>query len=610
MLIKLDGGVDLNSQMGLGPTNFNGTAPTNYLDLRDNKPGYATDVFLGYEQAAFQFRNGPEKFAARTILSNNIISLGAETYYYTVSGTSNVVAGSGYGAGITNQCAAWVQHDPTATNTALAPNNSATQRVPLVPTNGQPVDLYVKVGYQFQINTCFIYYTTDGSNPEGAFGTGKGTTKVVQAFWVNHDSAQSNIDWWKGTIPAQVNGTTVRYKIALFYGGSVYAGQSINTISDAEISGSKLYGLSQFAITNFNPGTATVWLHNDLNPAGIQIGLQPGFHIVRSRSFLPRTNQSSSYNTFLQTFYYDGALPTGVMVFPATGSTIGSTSYTVVVRTDGTVTGVDFQIQDSNPANDDSVTGQPNGNGTNVFVAATPVSPDPTLSAQYPNYPQEFRFVYTNVPTSGSASLIVRLKEFATAAYPNRVTLLTNTVTTLAPAQVVAIASPATNGTVLTYSSNLTYLVQACFSSVLTANRTNFNLLINGVLQPPANYFFQPVGGNNTYCPGYRSIQYNWVNPPLGTNVIQVIYTNAITPISDTRSLIFAPPLRISGLANNNQQVVWDSVAGLNYVVLATTNLLVPFTPISDPIPGTGSSTFFYDANPAPQKFYQIQMVP
>src|ERR1035438_1215665 len=44
-LVKLDGGMDLNSQMSLGPlTNVTGIAPTNFLDLRDNKPGYATDV--------------------------------------------------------------------------------------------------------------------------------------------------------------------------------------------------------------------------------------------------------------------------------------------------------------------------------------------------------------------------------------------------------------------------------------------------------------------------------------------------------------------------------------------------------------------------------------
>ena len=104
-LVKLDGGIDLNSQMGLGPTNnSSGLAPTNFLDLRDNKPGYATDVFLGYEQTAFQFRNGPEKFAAKNTLSNTIVSLGAETYYYTVGGGSNIVSGSGFGQSVGTDC--------------------------------------------------------------------------------------------------------------------------------------------------------------------------------------------------------------------------------------------------------------------------------------------------------------------------------------------------------------------------------------------------------------------------------------------------------------------------------------------------------------------------
>ena len=106
MLVKLDGGMDLNSQMGLGPlTSQSGIAPTNYVDLRDNPPGYADDVFLGYEQTAFEFRNGPEKFAARNTASNNIVSLGAETYYYTVGGSSNDISGAGFGAGITNATA-------------------------------------------------------------------------------------------------------------------------------------------------------------------------------------------------------------------------------------------------------------------------------------------------------------------------------------------------------------------------------------------------------------------------------------------------------------------------------------------------------------------------
>src|SRR6185312_1320959 len=148
-----------------------------------------------------------------------------------------------------------------------------------------------------------------------------------------------------------------RYKAAFFYGGSA-SNSNIAPISGAEPTGAKLYGLTQFAITNFNPVTALVWQHNDLNPANTITGLQGGFHILRARTFLPRPNQSSVYNTFIQTFYYDAALPTGAIAFPPNNSTVSTASYTVVVRADSTVTGVDFNIQDCNPSNDDSVTSQ------------------------------------------------------------------------------------------------------------------------------------------------------------------------------------------------------------------------------------------------------------
>jgi glycosidase len=607
-LVKLDGGIDLNSAMGLGPQTFDGTAPTNFLDLRDNKPGYATDVFLGYEQTVFQFRNGPEKFAARLVASNTVVSTGAETYSYTVGGTSAIAPGSGFGANITNQTANWAYHDPAATNTALAPNNTATQRVPLSPAAGDSVDIYLKVGYQFQINTAFIYYTVDGSTPAGAFGIGKGTTQVVPAYFVNHDSAQNNIDWWLGTIPSQANGTVVRYKVG-FYNAN------ISPISDAEPQGSKLYGLTQSAITNFNPATAIVWLHNDLNPANTRIGLQPGFHILRGRTFLARTNQASVYNTFAQTFYYDGALPSGAIVFPANnGDTLSSQSYTIVVRTDNLATEADVNIQDSDSNNDDTRTGQANGNGNDtngnpIFVPAPAVIPNGGLSAIWTNFPQEFRLGYSNVPTSGTATITVRLKEYGTSVYTNRYTTLSRSVNTAAPVQVVQISSPSANGAVLTFSSNTTYLVQACFSSSLASATNDFTVLINGALQPQTSYLLRPLNGVSA-CPGMKSLSYNWNNPALGTNVIQVIYTNAITPIGDTRTVIIAPPLRISALSGDNHLVVWDSAPGVNYQVLATTNLSQPFQAISDVIPGSGPSTYFYDPNPAQQKYYEIMTVP
>ena len=91
-----------------------------------------------------------------------------------------------------------------------------------------------------------------------------------------------------------------------------------------------------------------------------------------------------------------------------------------------------------------------------------------------------------------------------------------------------------------------------------------------------------------------------------------------VAPFNQTHTFALSSLLqpKVSGngfgakLANNNQLVIWDSAPGVNYQVLATTNLLVPFAPISDVIPGSGSSTYFYDPNPTPQKFYQVQQLP
>jgi len=639
-LVKLDGGIDLNSQMGLGPTNYQpGIAPTNFLDLRDNKPGYADDRFLGYEQTAFHFRNGPEKFAARNILNNNIVSLGAETYYYTVGGTNMAISGAGFGESITNQTVSWLYHDPAAPVTVLTnvtvPFDPANQMVPTNPAPNQSVDIWLEVGYSLQANTCYLYYTTDGSNPEGAFGVGEGTTQVVPAHRVSNDSTQSNVDWWKGTIPGQAGGQ-VRYKIGLFKGGSYAFANGITNdptlasilpIAYAEPSGSKLFGLTQAAITNFNPATAVVWLHNDLNPANTTVGLQSGFHIIRARTFLPTinytnqghvyANQAQVYNTSLQTFYYDGGRPTGLMVSPANdGYSITSSSYPFVVRADRTVTGVQFNIHNSVTNNWDIYTGQANGigndtNGNPIFVDAAQFTPDQSLNLQYPNDPQEFRFTYIYVPTSGTATISVRLRDYATSIYTNEVTTLTRTVNTLAPAQVVQISSPAANNTIIPLTSNLVYLVQTCFSPSLVSAVSNFDISINGVLQPQSAYFIRPAGVV-AGCPGMNSLFYNWNVTVPGTNLIQVTYTNGIV-LGDSKTVIVAPPFQITSLANSgtNPLLVWGSLPGVNYQVLATTNLAQPFEPIGQVVTTNGFSTSFFDTSPAaPQKFYEIEIVP
>ena len=68
--------------------------------------------------------------------------------------------------------------------------------------------------------------------------------------------------------------------------------------------------------------------------------------------------------------------------------------------------------------------------------------------------------------------------------------------------------------------------------------------------------------------------------------------------------------LRITELANGNQLVVWDSVAGRNYQVLATTNLVYPMQVISPVIQASASSSFYFDSAPdATNKFYRIQLL-
>jgi alpha-amylase len=191
---------------------------------------------------------------------------------------------------------------------------------------------------------------------------------------------------------------------------------------------------------------------------------------------------------------------------------------------------------------------------------------------------------------------------------------------TAAAAPTVNISSPATDGLVIPMGSNITYLIQACFTSTLdtNGNSTLFTLTINGALQPQSSYIFR-AQGSVAGCSGMSSLLYNWTtNSPgttTGTNVIQVVYSNSSSGLvlSNTRTVIVPPPLVISGLASNNQSVVWSSTPGVSYTVLATTNLSQPFTPISGVIPATGLSTSYLDISNSPpvtQKFYEIEVVP
>ena len=132
------------------------------------------------------------------------------------------------------------------------------------------------------------------------------------------------------------------------------------------------------------------------------------------------------------------------------------------------------------------------------------------------------------------------------------------------------------------------------------------------MLQPRASYIFRPVGAV-AGCPGLRSLLYNWSGAATGTNRLQVVLSNNAVVLSDTRMVIVPPPPLISGLASNFQAVVWSSLPGVSYTVLGTTNLNLPFVPISGILPAGGTSTYFLDVSNAPlvpQKYYRIQVAP
>ncbi len=560
-LLKLDGGMDLNSQMNLGASN---TFTHGVLDLRDNKPGAAYDMFLGYEQTITQFRYGPEKFAASETNRDSILSLAAETYSYTVGSdlTTNAAVGSGFGHNYPEETCQWVYHDPSASNNVAGQMNVRQRSSTVTAAN---VDLWVQAGYQFQINKGFVYYTVGGTNPEGAYGVGRGTTRAVAAKFGGADATDGTIDWWKGTIPAQPPGTTVKYKIALHKNSALNPVDPIIDYAD-----SKHYALTLFALTNWNPATARVWLHNDLATNQVATGLAEGFHILRARAFLPRTGKASVFNTFLQTFYYDVAPPDGLIAFPPSdGDTLRSVNYDVVVRADDTTSEVEYNIIDADPNNDDAVTGRNNGNGLSngapVFARAARVTPLPSLTAQYPNLPQEFRFTYLAVPSNGPATITVRLKEITSATFTNHFRALTRSVTAAAPPQTLAIAFPSADGQSLTLNQSNVYTIVSCFSDTLAADANAFTILIDGAAQPRTNANgtakYQLQG---SYCgAGTRDLRYDWSGMTAGQHYIQVNYNAGGLSLRASR-LVRVNLLGVTDSDGDGLPDTWEIAHGLN----------------------------------------------
>ncbi|HEY4281901.1 MAG TPA: alpha-amylase family glycosyl hydrolase [Chthoniobacterales bacterium] len=588
VLMELDGGVDINSQIPLGPTNG---------DKRDHPPALSTDVFLGYEQPVFVEREYPEKFAAKDCGDDTIGSVGADTYDATTSPPTDVSSNLNGNGNCTNTqsgtVASFVFHDPGAQ--VQGPASGTINGLPSTQfrDNGSSLDFWVKtnaVGFGFRT---FVYYTTDGSNPEGAGGSGIGTTQTLEMNY-SHNSSDGN-NWWRATLSPKP-GNPIKYKISAYKSSNGSAGNSTPISStfpanDAAVQQKKKM-LTTFKIPHFNATTALVYPHNDYGAT--QTGLTEGFHVLRARAFLKRDNQASIYNTFVQPFYYDAQAPQGEIKFPAENDTIGGSRYGVVVRTDASVTEVWYHIDDGDNSNDDINTKTQGGNGvgfepftdTNAngtrdasesftdlngngiwdnniattWVKATELTANPAVSSVYP---KEWRFDYANIPASGNPVIKVRLRELSSAEYKDfnltdaqeHYTTLVRNVTAAGPNTKMFVAFPSNDGDLV--DSN--YIMKVWFSKSL-ANGIDDQTLINRLLikiassesGSPANGVPQSRSGytiNRDVTNDYHELRYTLPNVyndnPDFLHTIDVTYTNPGDPALEAFRLVKARPIPV-----------------------------------------------------------------
>lgn len=511
VLLKLDGGIDLNGTSG-------------YVwdaGKRDQPPTQADDVFLGYEQADFVKRIHREKFAARDTAHNKIGSTGA-TSYTTVWGSGvwtvneSDAANDWSGA----ETAVFVYHDPDGTTDQGASQNNGSA-------------LWVKTGDPNSINRAFLYYTTDGSWPEGAAGMGRGTTRTVELSF-NHADSGDGKDWWTCALPAVGAGTDFRYKAGAFrqQDGGTYAPWGIVWPGDQAAVDLKTTRMGVWRVSGFNAETVGYYPHNDYSE--FRAGLEEGFHFIQARAFLERDSRAAIYSTFKQSFYYDVKRPEGLVRWPAQdGDSVGGQQYGVVVRSDRSTRELWVHIDDGDPNNDDVVTGVANGNGRGFepyddlndngshdsgepfedlnanglydALLAEAWQAAHEESAYVPGadaYAKSWRFNYVNIPSGGAAgSVKARLREWSSAqraAWATNMTdaaghftTLVRQVATWGPDQRLAVAWPQRDGDEV----GAGYVMKALFSKSLADGLTEEQLMSALTIRIQSTVSGQTSGG-------------------------------------------------------------------------------------------------------------------
>ncbi len=125
---------------------------------------------------------------------------------------------------------------------------ASTQRTPPTPREEEAVRIYFEVCCQFTYDRVAVYYTLDGSEPQGTQGVGQVGTLVLSNaagsvnFVANDFNTPGQVrDWWVANFPAGTRqyGQTIRYKISRWVNGNpgseVWNGGASNSASAPSI---------------------------------------------------------------------------------------------------------------------------------------------------------------------------------------------------------------------------------------------------------------------------------------------------------------------------------------------------------------------------------------
>ena len=480
ILMKLDGGIDLNSQLDI---------VTQQPGDRDNPPAVSRDKFLGYEQMKY-VRRVAEKFAATNVEHNTIGSPGAETYACTI-GTAGFTVNAGTPPNRTDgRTVTWHFHNPSQDNQIST--NLQFSPAPQAAANS-PVTVWSKIGYAPDAEAAWLYYTTNGSDyPEGSAGLGKGATRVAALSFaaVGGVDGTTTSQWWKATLPALPSGTVLRYKI----GVHKLDAASVFPWSDDDID-VKQRMETVFQITNFNASTIPYYPHNDWGQ--MATGLDEGYHVLRTKAILGRAaGDTPIYRERIQTFYYDAKRPEGSIQHPPTnGMVLTGSACGVKVRSDMSVEEAWYKIEDMDPGNDDAVTGQASGN--NAWAKANKGLVPAPMPGTAPD--QQWEFNYVLLPTSGTATITVCLRELTSSTnlslgdVAGHFTLLTRTVDTGGNGVHLLVHEPSADGLTVGAGSNLVaYFSQSLADGLGEAQLAQcFDIELDGVLQTNASYVIE-----------------------------------------------------------------------------------------------------------------------